>query len=93
MHRLTYIGVTGAEFWGLSPEPKDYLRANVTKGGTLIVQGEVPYLATQVHERHAVDALAKLAGLDLHLIPMELRPHDTRLMFHVQNCGHSIILA
>jgi hypothetical protein len=94
MHRLTYAGVTGAEFWGAPVEAKEYLNANISKGGTLIVDGEVPYRATPLHERYAVDALAKLAGLDLYMVATELRPHPTRLMEHTGPfCGLSIILA
>jgi hypothetical protein len=94
LHRLTYTGVVGAEFWGAPTEAKEYLSANISKGGTLIVEGEVPYRASQMHERHATDALAKLAGLDLHLAMQELRPHPTHLMNHTGTlCIHSVIVA
>ncbi len=92
MHRLTYFGVTGTEFCGAPKAPREYLRANISAGGTIIITGEVPYQPTLLHERRAVDALAKLAGLDLHLIATDPTPHKTRLMQHMSDCGHSIIL-
>ena len=93
MHRLTYSGVLAAEFHGAPAKPREYLQANVVKGGSLIILGEVPYQPTLLHERRAIDALAKLAGLDLHLAATDPQPHKSRLMiFHV-DCGHSIVLA
>jgi hypothetical protein len=92
LHRLTYAGVTAAEFCGLSKKPKEYLQAHAGKGGTLIVLGEIPYQASLKHEREAVDSLARLAGLDLHLLITEPTPHEARLMLHVTNCGLSIIV-
>jgi hypothetical protein len=93
MHRLTYTGVTGAEFGGAAKAPREYLRANIGKGGTLIVLGEIPYQPTLLHERRAIDALARLAGLELHLAATDPTPHRTRLMGHTLNCGMSTILA
>ena len=93
LHRLTYEGVTSADLCGAPREPRAYLRENIAKGGTLIVVGEIPYQSTLLHERQAIDALAKLAGLELHLKETAPRPYQTRLMEHVLNCGHSVILA
>jgi hypothetical protein len=93
MHRFTYAGVTGGDFCGASREPREYLRANIAEGGTLIILGEIPYQSTLLHERRAIDALAKLAGLDLHLAETAPSPYKTRLMGHVLNCGHSVVLA
>lgn len=93
MHRLTYTGVTGAEFCGASSMPREYLRANIAKGGSLIILGEIPYQSTLLHERRAIDALAKLAGLELHLVAIDPTPHKSRLMNHIMDCGHSVILA
>ena len=92
MHRLTYPGVTGAEFCGASSNARQYLRAHAAKGGTLIVIGEIPYQASLLHERKAVDALARLAGLDMHLAATEPEPPRTRLMHHVSDCGNSIVM-
>jgi len=93
MHRLTYTGVTGAEFAGAASKPREYLRANIAKGGTLIILGEIPYQSTLQHERRAIDALAKLAGLDFHLVATDPAPHKSRMMGHVSDCGNSIVLA
>jgi hypothetical protein len=93
MQRLSYQGVAGAEFCGASSEAKDYLDANVARGGTIIIEGEVPYQASLGHERQAVDAVSKLAGLDFHLTESAPRPHQTRLMNHVEYCTGAVILA
>jgi hypothetical protein len=92
MHRLSYTGVTGAEFCGASTAPRDYLRANVGKGGSLIILGEIPYQSTLLHERRAIDALSKLAGLDLHLVATDPTPHKSRVMYHLMDCGHSVVM-
>jgi hypothetical protein len=93
MHRLTYTGVTGAEFCGAAGQPREYLRENIAKGGSLIILGEIPYQSTLSHERRAIDALAKLAGLDFHLVAIDPAPHKARLMMHTSDCGSSIVLA
>jgi len=93
LHRLTYAGVTIADIFGAPSEPRAYLRANISKGGTLIVIGEIPYQATLLHERRAIDAIAKLAGLEFHLTETAPSPYQTRLMNHVVACGHAIVLA
>ena len=92
LHRLTYRSVTAAELCGAASEPRAYLRANIAKGGTLIVIGEIPYQSTLLHERQAIDAIAKLAGLDFHLAETVPSPYGTRLMYHLVMCGHSIIV-
>jgi len=91
--RLTYHSVTGAEFSGISSAAKEYLRSNISNGGTLIVLGEVPYQSTLLHERKAVDSLAKLAGLDLHLISTASTASRARVTNHITLCFHSIVLA
>jgi len=93
MHKLTYESVASAEFYGASANPRSYFRENVAQGGSLILLGEVPYQATLLHERRAIDALAQLAGLDLHLADIAPEPHRTRLMAHTINCGHSVVVA
>jgi hypothetical protein len=92
LHKLTYSGVSGVEFCGASKEAREYLRANISKGGSLIIVGEIPYQPSLLHERKAVDAIAKLAGLDLHLAETAPMPYRNRLMCHVPGCAHSIIV-
>jgi hypothetical protein len=92
-HRLTYKGVEKVDLLGASSQARAYLRDNSAKGGTLIVIGEIPYQATLLHERRAIDAIAKLAGLELHLAETQPNPYQTRLMNHIIACGLSIIVA
>lgn len=91
-HKLTYSGVTAAEFCGAPTEAKEYLAANCTTGGTLIILGELPYHPTLLHERQAIDAIAKLAGLDLRLMLTAPTPGPSRVMSHIKPCATSIVL-
>jgi hypothetical protein len=91
-HRLSYKNVIAAEFCGASREPREYLRSNISKGGTLIVLGEIPYQSTLLHERQAISALAKLAGLDLHLAALTPVGNRARQLGHHLPCGFSIIV-
>jgi hypothetical protein len=92
LHRITYEGVTAADFCGAHGQAREYLRANGAKGGTLIVIGEIPYQSTLLHERKALDAMGKLAGLDLHLATTSPQPLSTQLMGHIIVCGMSSIM-
>lgn len=91
-HRLTYRGVTGVEFLGASSEAKQYLDANISKGGTLVIVGEIPYQPSLVHERAAIASLAKLAGLDLHLASVTPQASRVRGTGHLFPCAFSIVL-
>ena len=93
LHRLTYNGITDADFYGAAGEPRAFLRENIAKGGTLIVVGEIPYQSSLLHERKAIDAMARLAGLDLHLADTAPRTYQDRLMSHVMPCGVSMVIA
>jgi hypothetical protein len=94
MHRLTYATVAGAEFHGTAKEHKEYVRTNIIKGGSLIILGETPYQSSLLHERQAVSALAKLAGLDLHLLATAPTARRTHVMEHTGPfCGLSVIVA
>ena len=93
LQRLTYSRVTGADLLGASSESRAYLGENAAKGGTLIVIGEIPYQATLLHERRAIDAISKLAGLEFHLAETASKPYRTRLMSHVDFCTGAVILA
>jgi len=91
-HKLTFLGVTAAEFCGAPKEAKEYLKANIGGGGTLIVLGELPYHPTLLHERQAVDALSKLGGLDLRLMLTVPTPNPSRVMSHISPCAISAIV-
>jgi len=93
LQRLTYADVTAADLLGASSEPRGYLQQNAAKGGTLIVIGEIPYQATLLHERQAINAIAKLAGLEFHLAETTPKPYQTRLMTHIEYCTGAVILA
>jgi hypothetical protein len=93
LNRLTYTGVTGAEFFGAADEARAYLRDNFAKGGTLILVGEIAYQPSLLHERKAIDAIARLAGLDFHLADTAPMTYQERLMSHVKPCGVSMVVA
>jgi len=57
------------------------------------VIGEIPYQATLLHERQAINAIAKLAGLEFHLAETTPKPYQTRLMTHIEYCTGAVILA
>jgi len=92
MHRLTYDNVTGGAFYGAAREPKEYLSANIARGGTLIITGEVPYSPSLMHERQAISSLAKLAGLNLHLATTIPTQGRSQLTTHVSYCLSSVVL-
>ena len=54
--------------------------------------GEIPYQASLKHERQAIDAIAQLAGLDLHLLSNAPTPGPGRLMNHIVYCLLSAVL-
>lgn len=92
VQRLSYAHVTDGDFCGLGPEQTAYLSANLKHGGTLIVEGETPYQSTLLHERQAIDALAKLAGLNLHLTSTAPIAGRSRLQGKVAPCLNSVIV-
>ena len=90
--RLTFDGVTAVEFGGAPRAAKDYLAANVSKGGTLIILGEIYFQPSMRHEKKAIESLANLAGLDLHLITMAPPSGKSQLTSHALPCLHSMIV-
>ncbi len=93
VQRLTFSAVSGMELCGAGPEATEYLKANAAKGGTLIIEGEIAYQSSLLHERQAIDAIAKLAGLDFHLTAMAPIARRTALMSHIMPCLNSVIVA
>lgn len=91
VQRLSYVYVTEGDFRGLGPEQTAYLEANLKHGGTLIVEGETHYQSTLLHERQAIDALAKLAGLNLHLTLTAPVAGRSRLQGKIIPCHNSVI--
>ena len=93
LSRITYERVTGIAFDGAATEAQDYLAANSARGGSLVIVGEIPYQPTLLHERQAVDAMAKLAGLNLHYTSTAPMTGKSRLMSsHVLVCGVPVVL-
>lgn len=92
LQRLSYTNVVDAEVHGLAPPQTKYLRENSKSGGTLIVGGEAPYQPSLLHERQAIDALAKLAGLNLHLMISAPTPSRSMLQGKTNNCKNSVIV-
>jgi hypothetical protein len=92
LQRLTYKDVTRMEFFGTSAESGDYLRSNLSKGGTLVIIGEIPYQPSLLHERQSIDAIAKLAGLNLQLVTTAPVATAQQVMHHIINCLMSVIV-
>jgi hypothetical protein len=96
-HNIKNVQVCGAptKVQGLFPNPW-------SGSGTLIFQGEIPYIPTLQHERAGISAMANLAALDLTLnypLPssrsavMAVAPAARPVMLRSGgNCGHSLIL-
>jgi hypothetical protein len=92
VQRVSYAAVNVGELRGVSPEQSEYFKTSLSNGGTLIVEGETPYRSSLLHERHAIDALAKLAGLNLHLTINAPIAGRTRLQGKEDPCYNSIIV-
>ncbi|HUN85094.1 MAG TPA: hypothetical protein VMU48_11985 [Terracidiphilus sp.] len=99
LQTLTFNGVTAVELCG-APGKFQATIPSPFKGGSLIFEGEIPYIPTLLHERSAVSALANLAGLDLSLdypLPSSLssQPAPGQVVALNRtggNCGHSVIV-
>ncbi|MFC5861376.1 hypothetical protein ACFPT7_03640 [Acidicapsa dinghuensis] len=92
LQRLSYKNVAGFEGHGLGPQQTEYLSINSKTGGTFIVEGEIPYQPSLHHERQAIEALAKLAGLNLHLMISAPTPGRSMLQGRYSNCSNSVIV-
>jgi hypothetical protein len=98
LQTLVFNNVTSVELCG-APAKLQELLSSWTGTGSLVFEGEVPYIPTLQHERAAVAALASLAGLDLALdypLPSSASAPSTyaiRPRIDGQaNCSHAIIL-
>jgi hypothetical protein len=99
MQTLTFLGVTGVEFCGAPAKVQALFPSPWSGTGSLIVEGELPYIPTFQHIRSAYDSMAALAGLDLAMInPLPrvapvVAPQVVHPMLHTgANCGHSLIV-
>jgi hypothetical protein len=95
---LTFSGVTAVELCGAPDKVQSLIPSPYQGPGTLLIEGEVPYIPTLQHERAAITAIANFAGLDLlleHPLPASgsaapgsvMKPRSAG----TQNCGHGII--
>jgi hypothetical protein len=96
---LSFQGVTSVELCGAPGTVQGLMPNPYTGVGTLILEGEVPYIPSLQHERAAITAMANLAGLDLlleHPLPSSgssdanpiMRPRNAGST----NCGHAIVV-
>ncbi|MGA8668642.1 MAG: hypothetical protein WB679_02130 [Terracidiphilus sp.] len=101
LQTLSFNNVQEVQLCGAPATVQGLLPSPWSGSGTLIFEGEVPYLPTLQHERGAVFALANLAGLDLALnyslppkTPVQLAASGPlRPMLHTgPNCTSSLIV-
>jgi hypothetical protein len=99
LQTLSFKGVTAAQFCGAPANVQALLPSPWSGSGSLIFEGEVPYIPTLQHERSAFTAMASLAGMDLALdypLPPKssagssVRPQPR---IHAgSDCGYSLII-
>ena len=95
---LSFKGVTAAALCGAPQVVQKLIPSPYAGNGSLLFEGEVPYIPSLYHERSAVNAMASLGGLDLLLeypLPSSgsAAPNSV-LKPRIQgqaNCGHAII--
>ena len=78
MQTLSFRGIAAAEFCGAPSDVQALLPSTWTGDGSLIFEGEVPYIPTLQHERSAFTAMATLCGMDLALNYPLPPKHTTR---------------
>jgi hypothetical protein len=95
---LSFTGVTGVDLCGAPRDLKSTIPTPYTGPGTLIFEGEVPYIPSLEHERSSIAAMATLAGLDLlldHPLPSSGSSLVNKMMPRVAgstSCGHGILI-
>jgi len=100
LQTLSFLGVTGVEFCGAPAKVKALFPAPWSGSGSLIVEGELPYIPTLQHTRGAYRAMSALAGLDLEMdyplprvAPAATAAAPPHVMIHAgQNCGNALII-
>ncbi|MGB6687609.1 MAG: hypothetical protein WBE76_07180 [Terracidiphilus sp.] len=98
MQTLSFLGVTAVDFCGAPAALQSLLPAPWSGSGSLIVEGELPYVPTVQHTRGAYVAMAKLAGLDLRMdYPLPRVPTAALVTVYPQdhtgqNCGNALIV-
>jgi len=99
MQKLSFLNVSGAEFLAAPSDVQSLLPSPWQGTGSLIFEGEVPYMPTLQHERAAFDAMANLAGMDLALnYPLPPKsypgaPKTPQPRYHTgMDCGYALIV-
>jgi hypothetical protein len=96
---LSFKGVTSVNLCGAPSAVQSQIPSPYAGNGSLLFEGEVPYIPSLQHERAAINAMAALAGLDLlleHPLPSSgsaapnpvMRPRVAGSL----NCGHSLFV-
>jgi hypothetical protein len=96
---LSFKNVGSVTFCGAPSKVQSQIPAPFNTNGSLLFEGEVPYIPTLQHERSTVVAMATLAGLDLsldHPLPSSGSAAPNSILqpriAGQANCGHAIIL-
>ena len=99
LQTLSFFGVTGLDFCGAPTKVQALFPAPWSGSGSLIIEGDVPYVPTLRHTREAYLAMSKLAGLDLEMnyplprVSPAAAGNALRPMLHAGlNCGHALIV-
>jgi hypothetical protein len=101
LQTLSYRGVTAVDFCGAPIALQSLLPVPWSGVGSLIFEGEVPYIPSIQHERAAYSAMAGLAGLDLSLdyplpplpVPPQASGSVARPMINTtKDCGYALIV-
>jgi hypothetical protein len=95
---LTFKNVSSVALCGAPSLLQNLVPTPYTGVGTLIIEGEIPYIPTIQHERTAIHAMADFAGLDLtldHPLPSSGSTSPNSVLkprvLGGANCGHAII--
>jgi hypothetical protein len=98
LQTLSFTGVTAVEFCAAPAKIQALFPKPWSGSGTLIFEGEVPYLPTIQHERSAYTAMANMVGMDLALnfpLPPKITPpgRTPRPRIHAAtDCGYALIV-
>lgn len=99
LQTLSFKGVSAVEFCGAPANVQALLPSPWSGSGSLIFEGEVPYIPTLQHERSAFTAMANLAGMDLAmnypLPPKSSTSSSVRPQPRIHtgsDCGYSLII-
>ncbi|HEX4287085.1 MAG TPA: hypothetical protein VHZ28_18475 [Terracidiphilus sp.] len=96
---LSFWGVTAVDLCGAPDKLQNLIPGPYAGPGTLLLEGEVPYIPSLQHERSAISSMATLAGLDLlleHPLPSSgsatVNPVMMPRVAGAQNCGHGVLI-